>query len=80
MAASTLQMLDSPKWSSDASTSAGTPRSLSSRRPPSSPNAMNSPSVASSDTATAASVFITLWNRGMCLSPIPWMLCSPKPL
>ena len=25
------------------------------------------------------SVFITLWMSGMCLSPMPWMLCSPKP-
>ena len=26
------------------------------------------------------SVAITLWMYGMCLSPIPWMLCSPNPL
>ena len=24
-------------------------------------------------------MFITLWISGMCLSPMPWMLCSPKP-
>ena len=28
---------------------------------------------------TTTSVFITLWISGMCLSPMPWMLCSPKP-
>ena len=32
-----------------------------------------------SETSTTRSVFITLWMSGMCLSPIPWMLCSPKP-
>ena len=37
-------------------------------------------SVARSETSTTRSVFITLWISGMCLSPIPWMLCSPKPL
>ena len=31
------------------------------------------------DTPTTTSVFITLWMSGMCLSPMPWMLCSPKP-
>ena len=29
--------------------------------------------------AATMSVFITLWMSGMCLSPMPWMLCSPKP-
>ena len=28
----------------------------------------------------ATSVAITLWISGMCLSPMPWMLCSPNPL
>ena len=38
------------------------------------------PSVTSSEMAVTASVFITLWISGTCLSPMPWMLCSPKPL
>ena len=36
--------------------------------------------MARSETATTTSVAITLWMNGMCLSPIPWMLCSPNPL
>ena len=39
----------------------------------------SSSSVARSLTAETTSVFITLWISGMCLSPMPWMLCSPKP-
>ena len=35
--------------------------------------------MARSDTPTTTSVFITLWISGMCLSPMPWMLCSPNP-
>ncbi len=35
--------------------------------------------MARSDTPTTKSVAITLWISGMCLSPMPWMLCSPKP-
>ena len=35
--------------------------------------------MARSLTAHTTSVFITLWISGMCLSPMPWMLCSPKP-
>ena len=35
--------------------------------------------MARSETASATSVASTLWISGTCLSPIPWMLCSPKP-
>jgi len=37
-------------------------------------------SVARSESARATSVAMTLWMSGMCLSPMPWMLCSPNPL
>ncbi|GIT76925.1 MAG: hypothetical protein Ct9H300mP31_14560 [Acidimicrobiaceae bacterium] len=43
-------------------------------------NAMPSSSHARSDTPTTTSVLVMLWINGMCLSPMPWMLCSPKPL
>ena len=33
--------------------------------------------LATSLIAQTTSVFITLWISGMCLSPMPWMLCSP---
>ena len=49
-------------------------------RPAASLKSTTSWSVLRSDTAIATSVFITLWISGMCLSPMPWMLCSPKPL
>ena len=49
-------------------------------RPASDVNSTSRRSVARSDTATTRSVAITSWMSGMCLSPIPWMLCSPKPL
>ena len=39
----------------------------------------SSSSVAWSLMAHTTSVFMTLWISGMCLSPMPWMLCSPKP-
>ena len=42
-------------------------------------NSASSSSVDLSEIATTTSVFITLWMIGMCLSPMPWMLCSPKP-
>jgi hypothetical protein len=42
-------------------------------------NSTSSWSVAWSLIATTTSVFITLWMSGMCLSPMPWMLCSPNP-
>ena len=50
------------------------------RRPTSVPKRTPRRSVARSETASATSVFMTLWISGTCLSPIPWMLCSPKPL
>ena len=42
-------------------------------------NKVSSVSVAWSLTPITTSVFITLWMSGTCLSPMPWMLCSPKP-
>ncbi len=35
--------------------------------------------MARSEIAATTSVFVTLWISGMCLSPMPWMLCSPNP-
>ena len=34
-------------------------------------------SVARSLMSTTMSVAMTLWMSGTCLSPMPWMLCSP---
>ncbi len=61
-------------------TSSGTPRAARWARPTSELRRTRSWSVARSEMSTTRSVFITLWMSGMCLSPIPWMLCSPKPL
>ena len=80
-AARTLQMLDSPKAGRDASTDSGTwRRARRNSRPSRAAKSTDSWSVARSEIATTRSVFITLWMSGMCLSPMPWMLCSPKPL
>ena len=43
-------------------------------------NSTFSASVSRSLTSATTSVFMTLWISGTCLSPIPWMLCSPNPL
>ena len=48
-----------------------------SARPSSVFHSTSSSSVATSLIAHTTSVFITLWMSGMCLSPMPWMLCSP---
>jgi hypothetical protein len=42
-------------------------------------NRTSSSSVERSEIATTTSVLVMLWISGMCLSPMPWMLCSPKP-
>ena len=60
--------------------SCGTPRrSARYDRPAGVLNSTSRSSVARSLMPTTTSVLVTLWISGMCLSPMPWMLCSPKP-
>ena len=78
--ATTLQMLDRPKWRRVSMTAPSTPNEAMWASPSAVPNAIPSSSQAESETPMTTSVLVTLWIRGMCLSPIPWMLCSPNPL
>mgnify|MGYP001970048912 CR=1 FL=1 len=74
IAASTLQIEEYPRLVNNSASPAFTPRRSSARRPAGVLNATSSWSVALSEIPTIRSVLVTLWIRGTCLSPMPWML------
>ena len=81
-AATMLQMLDRPNEAQRSQDLLGHVAALGQDRRglPGTRRAPSRWSVARSVTAVTMSVLKTLWMSGTCLSPMPWMLCSPKPL
>ena len=72
-------MPEIPRRGSIPRTSAGTPSESRYFAPSGSLNRRSTLMQSSSSTAATASVAITLWTQGTCLSPIPSIRCAPNP-